>query len=147
MIKVMKTTFLKREEDGKRNWYLVDLAGKTLGRIASRIARILMGKHKIAYTPHIDAGDFVVAINASKIRVTGKKLRNKIYYHHSGYPGGLKKRTLQEILAKRPEEVIQLAVKRMLPKNRLGRRMLKRFKVYPDEKYPHQAQRPIRIEL
>ncbi|MEO0100355.1 MAG: 50S ribosomal protein L13 [candidate division WOR-3 bacterium] len=143
----MKTTLLGKEEVGKRDWYLVDMTNKTLGRAASKIARILMGKNKVNYTPHIDNGDFVVAINAKKIRVTGKKLLNKIYYHHTGYPGGLKQRTLQEILAQRPEEVLWLAVKRMLPKNKLGRRMLKRLKVYPDEKHPHQAQKPIMIEL
>ncbi len=143
----MKTTLLRKEEVGKRDWYLVDMTNKTLGRAASKIARILMGKNKVNYTPHIDNGDFVVAINAKKIRVTGKKLLNKIYYHHTGYPGGLKQRTLQEILAQRPEEVLWLAVKRMLPKNKLGRRMLKRLKVYPDEKHPHQAQKPIMIEL
>jgi large subunit ribosomal protein L13 len=147
IIKFMKTTFLKSENEVKRNWYLVDMTNKTLGRAASKIARILSGKNKVTYTPHIDGGDFVVAINAKKIRVTGKKLLNKVYYHHTGYPGGLKKKSLAELLAKKPEEVLRLAVKRMLPKNRLGRRMLKRLKIYPDEKHPHRAQRPVMIEL
>ncbi|MEO0102599.1 MAG: 50S ribosomal protein L13 [candidate division WOR-3 bacterium] len=143
----MKTTFLKRKEDVRRDWYLVDMTDKTLGRAASKIARILMGKNKVNYTPHIDNGDFVVAINAKKIKVTGKKLLNKIYYHHTGYPGGLKQRTLQEVLAKRPEEVLWLAVKRMLPKNKLGRRMLKRLKICLDERHSYQAQKPVRIEV
>ncbi len=143
----MKTTTLKRKEDIKRNWFLVDMKDKILGRAASKIARILMGKTKVTYTPHIDSGDFVVAINAKRIKVTGKKLLNKIYYHHTGYPGGLKQRPLAAILAQKPEEVLRLAVKRMLPKNKLGRKMLKRLKIYPDAEHPHQAQKPILINI
>lgn len=143
----MRTTFLKRKEDVKRDWYLVDMTDKILGRTASRIARILMGKNNVTYTPHIDSGNFVVAINARKMKVTGKKLLNKMYYHHTGYPGGLKQMSLREVLEKRPKEILRLAVKRMLPKNKLGKRMLKRLKIYLDEKHSHQAQRPVRIEL
>lgn len=141
----MKTTWAKKDEN--RNWYTVDVGGKTLGRVASQIAKVLIGKHKPEYTPFIDTGDFVVVINADKIRVTGKKLSDKKYYRHSGYLGGLKEKNLEEMLADKPEEVIKLAVKRMLPKNRLGRQMLKKLKVYAGETHPHEAQKPVLIEL
>ncbi len=141
----MKTFIVTDEKTIKRNWYLIDLKDKVLGRVSSQIARILMGKNKVIYTPHIDCGDYVVATNARRIKVTGEKLKKKVYYRHSGYPGGLKQTTLRELLSSKPEAVIQLAVKRMLPKNKLGRRMLKRLKVYPDEKHHHQAQKPILI--
>lgn len=130
-----------------RKWHLVDATGQVLGRMATRIALLLMGKRKPGYSPHLDLGDFVVVINAEKVKVTGKKLKDKIYYHHSGYPGGLKQRTFKELLEKHPERIIELAVKRMLPKNRLGRKMLKRLKVYKGPEHPHQAQKPEPIAL
>ncbi|MGA1846061.1 50S ribosomal protein L13 [Deferribacter abyssi] len=141
----MKTTWAK--PDVEKKWYLVDAEGQTLGRLASKIAKILMGKNKPIYTPFIDTGDFVVVINADKIHVTGKKLTDKIYYRHSRYLGGLKQRTLQEMLDKKPEEVLRLAVKRMLPKNRLGRKMIKKLKIYASNEHPHAAQKPEKIEL
>ncbi len=137
----MKTYFVKPEEV-KREWWVVDAEGQTLGRLASRVAAILRGKHKPYYTPHVDCGDYVIVVNAEKIRVTGRKLDQKIYYRHSGYPGGLYQRTLREMLQKHPERVIELAVKRMLPKNRLGRKMFKKLKVYAGPNHPHQAQQP-----
>jgi len=138
---------MAKPEEVKREWYLVDAKGKTLGRLASEIAKILRGKHKPIYTPHVDCGDYVIVINAEKIRVTGKKLDDKIYYHHSGYMGGLKAIPLRRMLEKHPERVIELAVKRMLPKNRLGRAMLKKLKVYAGEEHPHQAQKPKKLEI
>lgn len=132
--------------DIQRKWHLIDAKDKVLGRLATRIAMLLMGKRKPNYTPHLDQGDFVVVINAEKVKLTGKKLQGKIYYSHSGYPGGLKEKTAEELLKKHPERVIELAVKRMLPKNKLGRKMLKRLKVYAGERHPHQAQNPHRID-
>ncbi len=140
-------TFMQRKEDVQREWYLVDATGKTLGRLASEIAKILMGKHKPTYTPHVDGGDFVVVINAEKIHATGKKLNQKIYYRHTGYPGGLKETTLREMLQKKPEEVIRLAVRGMLPKNKLRDRRMKRLKVYAGPGHPHKAQNPKPLEL
>lgn len=137
----MKTKVLKTSEI-KRNWYVVDATGKVLGRLASRIARVLIGKHRAQYTPHIDSGDFVVVINADKFRVTGKKMTDKIYYSHSMYPGGLKKISLELMLEKHPERVIYHAVSGMLPKNRLRARRLKRLKIYTDATHPHTAQSP-----
>lgn len=142
----MKTYSVKANEI-KREWYLINAEGKTLGRLASEIAKILKGKHKPIYSPHLDCGDYVIVINAEKIRVTGRKLDQKIYYRHSGYPGGLKSITLREQLAKHPERVIKAAVKGMLPKNRLGRKMLKKLKVYAGDSHPHQAQKPKVLEL
>jgi len=140
-------TFMLRKEDVQRDWYLVDATGKTLGRLASEIAKILMGKHKPTYTPHVDNGDFVVVVNAEKIHVTGKKLEKKIYYWHTGYPGGLKSATLKELLQKKPTEVIRLAVRGMLPKNKLRDRRMKRLKVYAGPEHPHKAQNPKPLEL
>ncbi len=140
-------TFMQRKEDVQREWYLVDATGKTLGRLASEIAKILMGKHKPTYTPHVDGGDFVVVVNAEKIHATGKKLNQKIYYRHTGYPGGLKQATLREMLEKKPEEVIRLAVRGMLPKNKLRDRRMKRLKVYAGPEHPHKAQNPKPLEL
>ncbi|RLE15489.1 50S ribosomal protein L13 [Candidatus Aerophobetes bacterium] len=142
----MKTYIPKKEEIAKK-WYLVDAKGKILGRLATRIARILSGKDKPIYTPHLDTGDFVVVINAREIKVTGKKEEEKIYYRHSGYPGGLKKETLRRLRERKPEEIIRRAVKGMLPKNKLGRKMLKKLKIYPDANHPHQAQNPEPINL
>jgi len=136
-----------RKEDVKRDWYIVDAAGKTLGRLATQIAKILMGKHKVTYTPHVDNGDFVIVVNADKIHVTGKKLDKKIYYKHTGYFGHLKEETLRQKLQRKPEEVIYLAVRGMLPKNRLRKRMLKRLKIYAGPEHPHKAQNPKPLEI
>jgi len=143
----MKKTFMLKKEDVKRDWYIVDAAGKTLGRLATEIAKILMGKHKVTYTPHVDNGDFVIVINADKIHVTGKKLDKKIYYKHTGYFGHLKEETLRQKLQKKPEELIYLAVKGMLPKNKLRKEMLKRLKVYAGTEHPHKAQNPKPLEV
>jgi len=126
----------------ERRWLVVDAEGQTLGRLATRIADALRGKDKPTYTPHVDTGDFVVVVNAEKVRVTGKKLDQKIYYRHSGYPGGLRERTLAEQLARRPEEVIRKAVKGMLPKNKLAAAQLRKLKVYAGPEHPHAAQNP-----
>jgi large subunit ribosomal protein L13 len=138
---VMKTWNAKPGEV-ERRWYLVDADGKTLGRLATRIADTLRGKDKPEYTPHVDTGDFVVVVNAEKITVTGKKLDDKIYYRHSGYPGGIRSRTLREELERRPTEVIRKAVKGMLPRNRLARAQLTKLKVYAGPEHPHEAQNP-----
>lgn len=142
----MKTYSVKKGEI-TREWFVVDAEGKTLGRLASEIAKILKGKHKPIYTPHLDVGDYVIVINADKVRVTGKKLQQKIYYRHSGYPGGLKSMPLAEMLRRHPTRVLELAVRGMLPKNRLGRAMIKKLKVYASPTHPHQAQRPKKLEL
>jgi large subunit ribosomal protein L13 len=142
----MKTYRIKPCEV-QREWYVVNAEGKVLGRLASEIAKILRGKHKPYYQPDVDCGDYVIVINAEKIRVTGKKLEQKVYYRHSNYPGGLKERTLKWMLENKPEEVIRLAVKRMLPKNRLGHRMLKKLKVYAGPEHPHVAQKPKQLEV
>jgi len=138
---------MQKKEEVQRDWYVVDATGKTLGRLASEIAKILMGKHKPTYTPHVDGGDFVVVINAEKIHATGKKLDKKIYYKHTLYPGGLKETTLRKMLQEKPEEVIRLAVRGMLPKNKLRDRRMKRLKVYAGPEHPHGAQNPKPIEL
>jgi large subunit ribosomal protein L13 len=135
-------TFVGKPAEIEREWYVVDAEGQTLGRLASRIAPILKGKHKPIYTPHMDCGDFVVVVNAEKVRVTGRKLDQKMYHRHSGYPGGLTSITLRNQLARHPERVLQAAVKGMLPKNKLGRRMMKKLKVYAGDSHPHQAQTP-----
>ena len=140
-------TYVATPTDRERNWLLVDAEGQTLGRLATRIADALRGKRKPTYTPHVDVGDFVVVVNAEKISVTGAKRREKLYHRHSGYPGGLKTRTLEEMLAKRPEEVIRLAVKGMLPKNRLARKQLTKLKVYAGPEHPHAAQQPRKLEI
>ena len=135
-------TYVATPADRERNWLLVDAEGQTLGRLATRIADALRGKDKPTYTPHVDTGDFVVVVNADKIHVTGNKLDDKKYYRHSGYPGGLKTRTLREQLDRRPTEVIRKAVRGMLPRNRLGRAQLRKLKVYAGPEHPHEAQRP-----
>ncbi len=140
-------TFTGRTEDIEREWYLVDAEGQTLGRLASRIAPILKGKHKPVYTPHLDCGDFIVVVNAEKVRVTGRKMDQKRYHRHSGYPGGLTSVTLRDQLKKHPERVLLAAVRGMLPKNKLGRRMIKKLKVYAGDSHPHQAQQPKLLEL
>ena len=135
-------TFMASPATIDRKWYVVDATDKTLGRLASEVAKVLRGKNKAIFTPHIDTGDFVIVINAEKIKVTGKKLDQKIYYHHSDYVGGMKETTLKEKLAKKPEEVIELAVKGMLPKGPLGREMYKKLHVYAGAEHPHAAQKP-----
>lgn len=140
-------TYTAKPEDIKREWFLLDAEGKTLGRLASKIAEVLRGKHKPMYTPHLDCGDYVIVINADKVRVTGRKLDQKIYYRHSGYPGGLTSINLRDQLQKHPERVLMAAVHGMLPKNRLGRKMLSKLKVYVGDSHPHQAQQPKLLEL
>jgi large subunit ribosomal protein L13 len=143
----MNKTYVTKKEDVKRQWYLVDAKDKILGRLAVKIAVILRGKHKAIFSPSLDTGDGVIVINASKIRVTGRKLKQKVYRRYSGYPGGLREVTLETLLKKKPSTVIQLAVRRMLPSGPLGRDMLKKLKVYPDDKHAHQAQNPIVLEV
>ncbi len=140
-------TYVASTEDRDRQWVVVDAEGQTLGRLATRIADALRGKRKPTFTPHLDVGDFVVVVNAEKISVTGAKRTEKLYHRHSGYPGGLRTRTLTEMLEKRPEEVIRLAVKGMLPKNRLGRKQLTKLKVYAGPEHPHAAQKPQKLEI
>jgi large subunit ribosomal protein L13 len=135
-------TISAREQDVQRDWYVIDAQGQTLGRLASRVATLLRGKHKPIYTPHVDCGDYVIVVNAEKIHVTGQKMTQKKYYRHSGYPGGLKEVTLRDQLQKFPDRVIEKAVQGMLPKNRLGRRMFKKLKIYAGPSHPHQAQQP-----
>jgi large subunit ribosomal protein L13 len=142
----MKTYFATRENI-EHKWYVVDASGKVLGRLASQIAKYLRGKHKPEYTPHADAGDYIVVINASEIKVTGNKAQDKVYYRHSGYPGGLKEITFDKLIVKNPAEVIERAVKGMLPKNPLGRAMLRKLKVYSGAEHPHEAQQPTVIDL
>lgn len=131
----------------ERRWWLVDAKGMTLGRVASKVAPILRGTHKPYFTPHLDTGDYVVVVNADKIRVTGKRMDQKIYYRHSGYPGGLKSMTLREMMAKHPNRALKLAIKGMLPKGPLGRQMFKKLKIYAGAEHPHQAQQPDVLEL
>ena len=140
-------TFIAKSETVQRDWYLVDASGKTLGRLAAELAHRLRGKHKPVYTPHVDTGDYLVVVNAEKIAVTGKKLEQKRYYRHSGYPGGLRSRTLAEQLERRPTEVIRKAVKGMLPRNRLARRQITKLKVYAGPEHPHEAQNPQPLPL
>ena len=135
-------TFVPSAQAVERKWYVVDAEGKTLGRMASEIARVLRGKHKPIFTPYLDTGDYVIVVNADKIKVTGKKLKQKIYYHHSGYVGGMKETTLKEMLAKKPERVVELAVRGMLPKGPLGRQMYKKLFVYAGPEHKHAAQQP-----
>jgi len=140
-------TYTARAEDMEREWFLVNAEGKTLGRLAAEIARVLRGKHKPIYTPHLDCGDYVIVVNAEKVRVTGRKLDQKMYYRYTGYPGGIKSINLRDQLQKHPERVLQAAVRGMLPKNRLGRKMLRKLKVYAGDSHPHQAQQPKVLEL
>jgi large subunit ribosomal protein L13 len=142
----MKTISAKPDEV-RRGWYLVDAQGKTLGRLASELARRLRGKHKAIYTPHVDTGDYIIVVNAEKIRVTGRKLRDKVYYRHTGFIGNMKAEPLEKLLERAPEQVIEMAVKGMLPRNSLGRSMLRKLKVVRGAEHPHQAQQPIPLEL
>ena len=143
----MEKTYVTKNQDFKREWYVVDATGQTLGRLATRVARMLRGKHKPIYSPSLDVGDYVIVVNAEKIHVTGRKLDQKIYYRHTGYPGGLKEITLRNLLQRHPTRVIEHAVRGMLPKSRLGRRMLKKLKVYAGPDHPHEAQQPESLEL
>ena len=140
-------TYQAKKEELEHQWYLVNAEGRVLGRLASGVAKILKGKHKPTYTPHLDTGDFIIVVNAEKVSLTGKKLKDKIYYHHTGYPGGIKAVSAEKLLAKKPAEMIRMAVKGMLPKNSLGRQMLRKLKVYAGPNHPHEAQKPIPLEL
>ena len=140
-------TFMQKKETVERKWYVIDAEGKNLGRVASEVAKLLMGKHKVTYTPHIDCGDYVIVVNASKVNLTGKKLTDKKYYNHSGYPGGLRERNAKEMLANYPEEMMERAIKGMLPKGRLGRAMAKKLFVYRGSEHKHEAQKPITMEI
>ena len=143
----MNRTYVAKKEDIKRQWYLVDAKDKILGRLAVKVAVLLRGKHKPIFTPHLDTGDGVIVINAAKIRVTGRKLKQKVYRRYSGYPGGLREVTLENMLKKRPTTVVKLAVQRMLPQGPLGRDIIKKLKVYADDKHQHQAQNPTNLEV
>ena len=139
----MKNSYMQKKEEVVRNWYVIDAEGKNLGRIATEAATILRGKHKPTFTPHVDCGDFVIIVNASKVNLTGNKLDDKIYYNHSGYTGGLRERTAREMRDNYPVEMIERAVKGMLPKGRLGRQMYKKLFVYAESEHPHMAQKPV----
>ena len=138
----MKNSYMQKKEEVARNWYVIDASGKNLGRIATEAATLLRGKHKPTFTPHVDCGDFVIIVNASEVNLTGNKLDGKIYYNHSGYTGGLRKRTAREMKEKYPVEMVERAVKGMLPKGRLGRQMYKKLFVYAESEHPHMAQKP-----
>jgi len=140
-------TYSARAQDVRRQWHLIDAEGKTLGRLATEVARRLRGKHKPEFTPHVDTGDYIVVINAEKVHVTGNKMSDKMYHHHTGYIGNLKSISLEKQLEKRPEKVIQLAVKGMMPRGPLGRAMLSKLKVYAGSEHPHAAQQPQPLEL
>ncbi len=141
------STEVAKEADIKRDWMMVDLDGKVLGRAAAQIARVLRGKHKAIYTPSVDTGDFVVVVNAEKVQLTGKKLTDKMYHRHTGYPGGLRSISAEKLLASKPEELIKKAVKGMLPRNKLGRKMLRKLKIYAGPEHPHSAQLPKELTL
>ena len=140
-------TYQAKKEEVQHQWFLVNAEGKVLGRMAAELAKILRGKNKPIYTPHVDTGDFVVVINANKVSLTGNKMKNKIYYHHSGHPGGIKAISAEKLLAQKPTELIRKAVKGMLPKNSLGRQMLTKLKIYAGPNHRHEAQTPISIEI
>ncbi len=144
---MLKRTFSAKKSEVEEKWWLVDAEGKVLGRMASEIAQVLRGKNKPIFTPHVDTGDFVIVINADKVRFTGNKLEGKVYYRHSGYIGGLKSITAERLLDKKPTEVVRKAVKGMLPKNRIGRELLKKLKVYTGGEHPHQAQQPEILDI
>ena len=135
-------SYMAKPEEMERKWYVIDAEDKVLGRLATEVATILTGKHKPIYTPHVDTGDFVIVINADKVKLTGKKLEQKKYYYHTGYPGGLKAVPYKQMMEKNPEKAIELAVKGMMPKNRLGRQMYKKLKVYSGPEHNHEAQKP-----
>ena len=140
-------TFMQKKETVERNWYVVDATGKTLGRLATQVATALRGKNKPTYTPHVDCGDYVIVVNADKVVLTGNKLEDKKYYNHSGYPGGLRERTAKEMIEKYPEEMVERAIKGMLPHGRLGRAMGKKLFVYRGSDHKHEAQKPVALEI
>jgi large subunit ribosomal protein L13 len=140
-------TYQGKKETINHQWHLVNAEGKVLGRLASEVAKILKGKQKPTYTPHLDTGDFIIVVNAEKVGLTGKKMKDKVYYRHTGYPGGIKATSAEKLLAKKPAEMIRMAVKGMLPKNSLGRQMLRKLKVYAGPDHPHEAQKPVPLEL
>lgn len=140
-------TYVVKPTDIHREWYVVDAAGKTLGRLASEVAKILHGKHKTTYTPHLDTGDFVIVVNSNLIHTTGHKMADKMYYRHSGYPGGFRTETLADMMENRSDRVIYFAVRGMLPHNRLGKQMIKKLKIYPGSDHPHAAQQPKALEI
>ena len=140
-------TYMAKPEDCSRDWYVVDASDQVLGRLASQVAMRLRGKHKPIFTPHMDTGDFIIVVNAEKVKLTGRKLDQKMYWRHSGYPGGIRGTTARRLMEQKPEEVIRKAVRGMLPKNRLGRKLLKKLKVYAGPHHPHQAQQPESISL
>jgi large subunit ribosomal protein L13 len=142
----MKTHHAKKEEI-ERGWFVVNAEGKVLGRLASQVARVLRGKHKPTFSPHVDTGDFVVVVNARKVTLTGRKLKDKKYYHHTGYPGGIREARAEKMLALKPTEMIRTAVKGMLPKTSLGRQMIRKLKIYAGSNHPHEAQKPAPLEL
>lgn len=141
------TTFMQKKEDVNRKWYVVDASGKSLGRVASKVATALRGKHKPTFTPNTDCGDYVIVINAEKVNLTGNKLNDKMYYDHSGYPGGLRERNAKEMRENYPTEMIERAVKGMLPKGRLGRQMSKKLFVYAGNEHKHEAQKPVELKI
>ena len=143
----MNKTFTTKPTDIERKWFVVDAQGKTLGRLATEVATILKGKHKPIYAPHIDVGDYVIVVNAEKIHVTGRKMDQKMYYRHSGYPGGMREMNLRDQLERYPTRAVALAIRGMLPKNRLGRKMLSKLKVYAGAEHPHEAQSPVELEI
>ena len=140
-------SYMQKKETVTRNWYVIDAEGKPLGRVASKAAVVLRGKHKPTYTPHVDCGDYVIIVNASKVLLTGNKMEDKKYYNHSQYPGGLRIRTAKEMVERYPEEMVEKAVKGMLPKNRLGRSIYKKLFVYAGENHPHMAQKPEEMDI
>ena len=143
----MNKTYMAKPDEVERNWYVVDAAGKTLGRLASEIAQVLRGKHKPEFTPHVDTGDYVIVVNAEKVELTGNKWKDKIHYKHSNYPGGLKQTPYEELRKKKPTFIVEKAVKGMLPHNKLGRQIVKKLKVYEGPDHPHEAQQPEELEL
>ena len=144
---MQRRTYSAKPGEIHQGWHLVDAEGVVLGRMASRVARILQGKHRPVYTPHIDTGEFVVVVNAEKVRLTGRKMEQKVYHQYTGWAGGLRETAVADMMAKKPEEVIRLAVKRMLPKSSLGRRMLKKLKIYAGPEHPHEAQQPEPLDI
>ena len=143
----MKTTFMQKKEEVVRDWYVIDAKDIPLGRVATKAATMLRGKHKATYTPHIDCGDYIIITNASKVKLTGDKLNKKLYYNHSGYTGGLRTRTAKEMVSKYPVEMVETAIRGMLPNGRLGRQMYKKLFVYEGETHPHMAQKPVVVEV
>ncbi len=143
----MKSTFMQKKETVERKWYVIDATDLPLGRVATKAATMLRGKHKVTYTPHIDCGDYIIITNASKVKLTGNKLNDKMYYDHSGYPGGLRERNAKEMIEKYPVEMVERAVKGMLPNGRLGRQMYKKLFVYADAEHKHEAQKPEQISI